>query len=37
LIHFVLISQIQRTGGSLLNQPLDGHLELDAHPQELKI
>jgi hypothetical protein len=33
----VLISQIQRSGGSLLSQLLDGHPELDAHPHELKI
>jgi hypothetical protein len=37
LIHFVLISQIQRSGESLLSQLLDGHPELDAHPHELKI
>jgi len=33
----VLISQIQRSGGSLLSQLLDGHPELDAHPHEMKI
>ncbi len=33
----VLISQIQRSGGSLLSQLFDGHAELDAHPHELKI
>jgi len=33
----VLISQIQRSGGSLLSQLFDGHPELDAHPHELKI
>jgi hypothetical protein len=33
----VLISQIQRSGGSLLSQLFDGHPEFDAHPQELKI
>jgi hypothetical protein len=33
----VLISQIQRSGGSLLSQLFDGHVELDAHPHELKI
>jgi hypothetical protein len=32
-----LISQIQRSGGSLLSQLFDGHPELDAHPHELKI
>ena len=33
----VLISQIQRSGGSLLSQLFDGHPEVDAHPHELKI
>lgn len=33
----LLISQIQRSGGSLLNQLLDGHPELWTHPHELKI
>jgi hypothetical protein len=33
----VLISQIQRSGGSLLSQLFDGHPELYAHPHELKI
>jgi len=33
----VLISQIQRSGGSLLSQLFDGHPELHAHPHELKI
>jgi hypothetical protein len=32
-----LISQIQRSGGSLLSQLFDGHPELHAHPYELKI
>ena len=31
-----LISQIQRSGGSLLSQLFDGHPELHAHPYELK-
>lgn len=31
-----LISQIQRSGGSLLSQLFDGHPELHAHPHELK-
>jgi hypothetical protein len=33
----VLISQIQRSGGSLLAQLFDGHPEIHAHPHELKI
>ena len=33
----VLISQIQRSGGTLLSQLFDGHPELHAHPSELKI
>lgn len=33
----VLISQIQRSGGTLLSQLLDGHPELHAHPHELRI
>jgi hypothetical protein len=32
-----LISQIQRSGGTLLSQLFDGHSELHAHPHELKI
>jgi hypothetical protein len=32
-----LISQIQRSGGSLLSQLFDGHPQLHAHPDELKI
>jgi hypothetical protein len=31
-----MISQIQRSGGSLLSQLFDGHPELHAHPHELK-
>jgi hypothetical protein len=33
----VLISQIQRSGGTLLSQLFDGHPQLHAHPHELKI
>ena len=33
----VLISQVQRSGGTLLSQLFDGHSELHAHPHELKI
>ena len=32
----VLISQIQRSGGSMLSQLFDGHPEVHAHPHELK-
>jgi hypothetical protein len=32
-----LVSQIQRSGGTLLSQLFDGHSELHAHPHELKI
>ena len=32
-----LISQIQRSGGTLLSQLFDGHPEVYAHPDELKI
>jgi hypothetical protein len=32
----VLISQIQRSGGTLLSQLFDGHPECHAHPKELK-
>jgi len=32
-----LISQVQRSGGTLLSQLFDGHPELHAHPHELKI
>jgi Sulfotransferase family len=33
----VLISQVQRSGGTLLSQLLDGHPEVHAHPGELAI
>ena len=33
----VLISQIQRSGGTLLSQLFDGHPEIHAHPSELMI
>lgn len=33
----ILISQVQRSGGSLLSQLFDGHSRILAHPQELKI
>ena len=33
----VLVSQIQRSGGTLLSRLFDGHPECHAHPQELKI
>jgi hypothetical protein len=33
----VLISQIQRSGGSLLSQLFDGHPEIHPHPHELMI
>ena len=33
----VLISQVQRSGGTLLSQLFDGHPELHAHPHELRI
>ena len=33
----VLISQIQRSGGSLLSQLFDGHPEVHAHPHEICI
>ena len=32
-----LISQIQRSGGSLLSQLFDGHPEIHAHPHEMMI
>jgi hypothetical protein len=32
-----LISEIQRSGGSLLSQLFDGHPQVHAHPHELKI
>lgn len=34
---FVLISQIQRSGGTLMSQLLDGHPQILAHPHELHI
>jgi hypothetical protein len=33
----VLISQIQRSGGSMLSQLFDGHPRVHAHPHELKV
>lgn len=33
----ILISQIQRSGGTLLSQLLDGHPEIHSHPSELMI
>src|SRR5207244_9486462 len=33
----VLVSQIQRSGGTLLSQLFDGHPECHAHPHELTI
>lgn len=33
----VLISQVQRSGGTLLSQLLDGHPQCHAHPHELQI
>jgi hypothetical protein len=33
----VLISEIQRSGGSMLSQLFDGHPQVYAHPHELKI
>src|SRR5687767_14274884 len=33
----VLISQIQRSGGHLLNSLLDGHPQLHVHPWEIQI
>ena len=33
----ILISQIQRSGGTLLSQLLDGHSQIFAHPHELSI
>jgi len=32
-----LISEIQRSGGSMLSQLFDGHPEVHAHPHELKV
>jgi hypothetical protein len=34
---FVLVSQIQRSGGTLLSQLFDGHPQCHAHPEEVKI
>jgi hypothetical protein len=36
-VPMALISQIQRSGGSLLSQLFDGHQQIHAHPYELKI
>jgi len=36
-VPLALISQIQRSGGSLLSQLFDGHPQLYAHPYEMKI
>jgi len=33
----VLVSHVQRSGGTLLSQLFDGHAECHAHPHELKI
>jgi hypothetical protein len=33
----VLVSQVQRSGGTLISQLFDGHPECHAHPHELKI
>ena len=33
----ILISQVQRSGGTLLSQLFDGHPQVHAHPHELKI
>ena len=33
----MLISQVQRSGGTLLSQLFDGHPEVHAHPHELYI
>jgi len=33
----VLVSQVQRSGGTLLSQLFDGHPQLHAHPYELKL
>jgi hypothetical protein len=35
-VPLALISQIQRSGGSMLNQLFDGHPQVHAHPHELK-
>jgi hypothetical protein len=36
-VPLVLISQIQRSGGSMLSQLFDGHPQVHAHPHELKV
>ena len=36
-LHLLLVSQIQRSGGSLMAQLFDGHPELYAHPFEIHI
>lgn len=36
-VPLILISQIQRSGGTLLSQLFDGHTEIHAHPSELMI
>ena len=36
-VPLALISQIQRSGGSMLSQLFDGHPEVHAHPHELKV
>jgi hypothetical protein len=36
-VPLALISQIQRSGGSMLSQLFDGHPEIHAHPYELKV
>jgi hypothetical protein len=33
----VLISQVQRSGGTLISQLLDGHSQLHVHPSELRV
>ena len=35
-VPLALISQIQRSGGSMLSQLFDGHPQVHAHPHELK-
>ena len=36
-VPLALISQVQRSGGSMLSQLFDGHPEVHAHPHELKV
>jgi hypothetical protein len=36
-VPLALISQVQRSGGSMLSQLFDGHPEIHAHPHELKV